>query len=160
MNCARMRVLSNVRDLSRKVVLPSPDQTKLVGIWCAPCGGFLFYDLIFRPDGTGVAETGNYFLTTAILFDWQYSDEDLLITGREKIELNETQDALVNIPWVLNVRIRVIIGTVKYENAAIGQTLKLASALDDGWPLEYISGNPKYNIYTEPDFGLLPRRPL
>lgn len=130
-----------------------PDPSNLVGIWCAPCGGFLFFHLIFRPDGTGLAEAGNCVLTSALVFEWHTTGDDLLISGRETIELNGPQDGVVRLPWAFEGRIRVTLGSVTREDGDVRRTLSLASAFDEDWPLEYFAGNPNYDVFAEPDFS-------
>ena len=129
------------------------DPSNLVGIWCCPCGGFLGYDLIFRPDRMGRAEASNCVLTNVLVFSWHLDGDELVVSGREVIELNEPQDGVVHLPWRFEHRVRITLGSVTLENGDVCRTLTLASPLDDDWPLEYLAGNPKYDVFAEPDFN-------
>lgn len=133
------------------------DSSNLVGIWCAPGGGWNAYALILRPDGVGRAEMSNCVLTNAWVFDWKLEGNELLVSGREAIELNELQDGVEHLPWGVNSRIRVTLGTVTFDNAETRRTLSLSSALADCLPLEYTAGNPKYDLFAEPDFSWIGR---
>jgi hypothetical protein len=133
------------------------DPSNFIGIWCAPCGGFLFFNLIFRPDGVGVAEAGNCVLTDALVFDWRLDREELLISGREAIELNEPQDGVTHAPWTTRARVGVKFDAVALDNGERRRTLILLSPFHDDFPLEYLAGNPEYDVFGEPDFSWVGR---
>ena len=59
----------------------------------------------------------------------------------------------------VQARIGASIGSVALENGDVRRTLSLASAFDEAWPLEYVAGNPKYDVFAEPDFSWLQRLP-
>lgn len=103
----------------------------------------------------GLAEAGNCVLTNALVFDWQISGDDLLIGGREVIELNESQDGVVRRPLAFQARVPVALGSLALENGDVRRTLNLSSAFDEDWPLEYVAGNPKHDVFNEPDFSWL-----
>ena len=73
--------------------------------------------------------------------------------------MNEPQDGVVHLPWAFKARIPITLGSVTLENGDVCRTLNLASAFDEDWPLEYVAGNPKYDVFAEQDFSWMERLP-
>src|SRR6188474_80135 len=105
------------------------DPSNLAGIWCCQGGGWNGYALILRPDGVGRAEMANCVLTNAWVFDWQVEGDELVVNGREAIELNEPQDGVDHLPWDFHARIRITLGSVTLDNGETRCLLTLASPL-------------------------------
>ena len=99
----------------------------------------------------------NGVLTNAWVFDWQIEGDELLVRGREAIELNERQDGVDHLPWDVDARIRIALGSVTRDDGGTRRSLTLASPLTDCLPLEYTAGNPTYDLFAEPDFSWIGR---
>ena len=133
------------------------DASNLVGIWNCQGGGWNAYALILRPDGVGRAEMSNCVLTNAWVFNWQVEGDELVVNGREAIELNEPQDGVDHLPWVFDARIPITLGSVTLNGGEARWLLTLGSPLTDCLPREYMAGNPKYDLFAEPDFTWIGR---
>jgi hypothetical protein len=133
------------------------DPSNLVGIWCTG-GGWSLYTLIFRPDGVARADFSNLHLTNSLTFKWWLSRDDLHVQGVERVALNGAQDDVVREPWSVSLTIPISVHSVRLEDGQADRVLRLERAVVDWFPLEYVAGNPAYDVYAAPDFGWLHRR--
>ncbi len=124
----------------------------LIGIWHSG-GGWSRYIILFRPDGFGRLEFANLRTTHLFTFIWRCQGDSIKFNGHEQIQLNKAQDAFETLPWNFTATIPASVIAVYPKGSPGHSTPHLADPILDWFPLDYLSGNPAFDVFSPPDLS-------